>query len=116
VKGVDLFHPALHGWIFSVALPYVILGLLCAWMYLWIPNIKVNGRAALLAGFMTAFLIETGRRLITWYAVHIVSQSRIYGALWIFPVILLWFYLSWVIILLGAEVTYMLQEPGKKEA
>jgi membrane protein len=115
VRSVHLFHPALHSWIFSVALPYVLLGLLCAWMFIWIPNVKVEHRSALLAGFVTAFLIETGRRCITWYAVHIVSQSRIYGALWIFPVILLWFYLSWIIILLGAEVTYIFQEPSVKK-
>ena len=115
VSGINLFHSAMNNGIFSAVLSYVLLGLLCAWMYIWIPNVKVDRRAALLAGFVTALLIDSGRRLITWYAVHILSQSRIYGALWIFPVILLWFYLSWIIILLGAEVTFMLQSPPEKK-
>ncbi len=101
--------PGFHHWLFTTLVPYLLLGLICAAMYLCIPNTKVAWRPALLAGAVTAFLIETGRRLITWYAVNIVSHSNIYGALWMIPVILLWFYLSWVIILLGAEATYLLQ-------
>jgi membrane protein len=107
------FDPGFHHWLFTTLVPYLLLGLICAAMYLWIPNTKVAWRSALLAGAVTAFLIETGRRLITWYAVNIVSHSNIYGALWMIPVILLWFYLSWVIILLGAEATYLLQARGK---
>jgi membrane protein len=109
-----VFYPTLHHWIFDTALPYLLLGLLCAWMYVWIPNTKVRWRSALLAGAVTAFLIETSRRLVTWYALTIVSHSNIYGALWMFPVILLWFYVSWVIILLGAEAASLFQ--GRAEA
>jgi membrane protein len=104
-----LFGPGFHHFVFSTAIPYLSLGFICAAMYLWIPNAKVAWRSALLTGAVTAALIETGRRLITWYAVNVVSHSNIFGALWMIPVILLWFYLSWVIILLGAEATYLLQ-------
>jgi len=103
------FYPWLNHWLFGTLLPYLVLGLVCAGLYAWIPNTKVEWRAALLAGAGTAFLIETGRRLVTWYAVNIVSHSDIYGALWMVPVILLWFYVSWVIILLGAEAAYLFQ-------
>ncbi len=105
--------PGFHHWIFSTLVPYLSLGLICAAMYLWIPNTQVAWRPALLAGAVTAALIETGRRLITLYSVNSIAHSNVYGALWMFPVILLWFYVSWVIILLGAEATYLLQARGQ---
>jgi membrane protein len=114
VRNNHLMHPLLHQWIFAVALPFVFLWLVCAWLYHWIPNALVYWNAAFSGGFTAALCLEVGRRVMTWYAVNLVGQSHLYGALWVFPIILLWFYVSWVIILFGAEVSYVVQNVGRR--
>jgi len=109
-----LLRPLARQWIFSVALPFVILWMVCAWIYHWIPNAKVQRVAALSGGLAAAILLEIGRYAMTWYAVNVAGHSNIYGALWVFPIIMVWLYVSWVIILFGAEVSYVTQNAGKK--
>jgi membrane protein len=96
-------------WVFSDLLPFVILWMVCAWIYQWMPNTEVDRKAALLSGLGVAFLLEGARWLISLYSTHMVVGSKVYGALWMIPVILIWFYLFWAVILFGAEVTFFLQ-------
>ena len=110
-----LLRPFARQWIFSVALPFVLLWLVCAWLYHWIPNVKVHRVAALTGGLTAAILLEIGRYAMTWYAVNVAGRSNIYGALWVFPIIMVWLYVSWVIILFGAEVSYVTQKAGRKK-
>ncbi len=99
-------------WIFSKALPFVFLWAACSWMYLWLPNEKVRRKAALLAGLAAAVLLEVARWGMNWYTLKVLERSHVYGALWVVPVILIWFYLSWTVILFGAEVAKVLQSGG----
>jgi membrane protein len=99
------------GWFFTVGVPFFFLWVGCTLMYALVPNMKVQARAALWAGFVVAFLLEVARRGMNFYTVHVLEKSHVYGALWVFPVILIWFYVSWTIILFGAEVAYYLQDP-----
>lgn len=90
-------------------LSFVLLWLVCAWVYKWVPNVKVRWRPALWGGFLAASLLETARWGVGWYALHAVASSRVYGILWMFPIILLWIYLCWTILLFGAETAYFTQ-------
>ncbi len=115
-----LLHPLAHLWIFSVMIPFLILWAGFALVYRWIPNAPVKPVAAFSGGLVAAFLLEAGRHGLTWYAMNAIGSSRIYGALWVFPVILLWFYLSWLIVLFGAEVAHVVQTgrlelPGREK-
>jgi YihY family inner membrane protein len=107
---LNLFHPSFLHWIFNTALPFAALWAACAWMYIWIPNAKVDPRSAALTGFVAAVLLQTARWGMNWYTLKIFERSHVYGALWMIPVILIWFYLSWTILLFGAEVTYFVQQ------
>jgi membrane protein len=60
---------------------------------------------------MASLALEIAREIMNYYTVHVLEHSHVYGALWVFPVILIWFYISWTIILFGAEVAYYLQDP-----
>jgi len=113
-KDNHLLSPFLHLWLFRVALPFGLLGFILSWVYRSLPNAQVQWKAALGGGFLAALLLELGRRGMAWYAMNVMGQSHAYGALWVFPVILLWFYVSWVIILFGAEMTYVAQNYGRK--
>ncbi|HEY5039260.1 MAG TPA: YihY/virulence factor BrkB family protein [bacterium] len=110
VQSWNLFGHVLNGWLFFSLVPFLGLWAVCAWMYAWIPNLKVDRRAAIWSGFLTAILLEIAQRCISWYTLNVMAKSHIYGALWVIPVILVWFYLSWTIILFGAEVSFYLQK------
>ena len=63
------------------------------------PLIIVSGLAGLLAA--GAFLVM--QRLFGLYLAHFPSYTLVYGAFAVVPIFLLWLYLSWIIILLGAD-------------
>jgi YihY family inner membrane protein len=110
VSYFDMSRPLIHAWFFSNFLPFLTVAAACAWMYLLLPNTKVDKRSAFLTGLLVSFLLEMARWLMNWYTLKIFERSHIYGALWMFPLILLWFYVSWTIILFGAELTYFVQK------
>jgi len=106
----DLLRPLTHSWIFTTFLPFLMVGAACAWMYALIPNAKVERYSAVLTGLFVSFILEIARWLMNWYTLKIFERSHIYGALWMFPLILLWFYVSWTVVLFGAEVTFFVQK------
>jgi YihY family inner membrane protein len=106
----NIIHPSVHHWIFSTAVPFILLWSACAWMYIWIPNTKVEPRSAFLTGLMVAALLQTARWAMNWYTLTVLERSHVYGALWMIPVILIWFFLSWTVILFGAEVAFFVQK------
>jgi membrane protein len=91
-------------------LPFLAVSAACAWMYLIIPNAKVEKHSAVLSGLFVSLLLELARWLMNWYTLVIFERSHAYGALWIFPIVLLWFYVSWTVIVFGAEVSYFVQK------
>jgi membrane protein len=109
VGAFSFFNPSFHHWLFSTALPFGVLWAACVWMYVWIPNARVDSRTAVLTGLFVAFLLETARWAMNWYTLKVLEGTHVYGALWMFPVILIWLYLSWTVILFGAEVSYYVQ-------
>ena len=115
IKAVGLFKPMTEGWFFTEFIPFVILWAFCAGIYLWIPNTKVDRKSAIWTGFLVALLLELAQGIMNWYTLHVLATSRVYGALWVIPMILIWFYLSWTVILFGAEVAFYMQRERLEE-
>lgn len=106
----NIFHPTFHHWLFSTIIPFVLLWAACAWMYIWIPNTQVEHKSAILTGLLVAALLQAARWAMNWYTLKVLERSHVYGALWMVPVILIWFFLSWTVILFGAEVSFYVQK------
>lgn len=87
------------------ALPYLAVWIAFAFLYLFMPDVRVRARSAVLGGVVGGTLWQ----LCQWGYVHFqVGVSRynaIYGTMAALPVLMVWIYLSWAIVLLGLEVT-----------
>jgi len=79
-------------------------------LFYLLPYTIVRVRAALTGGFVSGCLFELAMYLFRYYASHLaVNYTKIYGPLLAIPLFLLWVWLVWVIVLLGAEVAFTVQ-------
>ena len=91
-------------------MPFLFSWLAFAGIYTLVPHQTVSFRYAIIGGFVAALLFAIGTDLFTLYLTHFPSQQLIYGALAVIPILFIWVYFSWLIILMGAEVTATLEE------
>jgi membrane protein len=91
------------------AIPFVVLWFGFSLMYGLMPNTHVQIRAAIVGGIVGGTLWQLNSLLSTLYLSRVVTYSKIYGALGIIPVFLVGLYFSWLIVLLGAQVSFAAQ-------
>jgi len=87
-----------------VLLPFVLTWAVLLGMYMLVPNRTVAFRHAGVGALIAAILFEIARVLFGLYVANVPSYQQIYGALAAAPIFLIWVYLSWVIVLLGASL------------
>lgn len=92
------------------ALPFVFEVLACLLLYAVVPNRPVRLAHALVGALFAAALLELAKRGFTLYALKYSNFRAIYGAVATIPIFLIWVYLSWLVLLLGAVVTAALPE------
>ncbi len=85
-------------------MPLVLSVLAFTLIYAAVPNTRVPIRHALIGGAFTATLLELARQAFSLYVTFFPSYQLIYGAFAAVPLFLLWIYLSWLIVLFGAEI------------
>ena len=86
-----------------------ILWLVIGFLYVFVPNTRVRLRAAFVSSLLTTVVFLGWMQMFTVMQVGVVNYNRIYGAFAAVPVFMLWMYVTWVILLLGAEFTFALQ-------
>ena len=95
----------------SKLVPYVLVSLAFTLIYIFIPNTRVQFRAALVGGVIAGVIWKfTG-----WgFAAFIASSSKyaaIYSSFAIMILLLIWMYLSWLILLVGSQIAFFVQFP-----
>jgi len=101
-------------WILSGAgkvLPYMIVTVIFTFMYAFIPNTKVEFRAALIGGITSGIVWALVGKVFTAFIVYSSSLVAVYTGFAIVLTTLIWVYLSWLILLIGAQLAFYLQFP-----
>ena len=83
--------------------------LLLAAFLRFIPNTQVRWRPALLGALVVVALLELYKTLSFLYVQQVVSNNSLYGSVGIIVVLMLGLYVFWLLILLGGQVTYAVQ-------
>jgi membrane protein len=89
-------------------LPFLTTGMAFSLMYILIPNCYVSRRHAIIGGVISAALFEYAKYAFGAYLKSFTSYQAIYGAIAVIPTFLIWIYISWVIVILGAHITFCL--------
>ena len=91
--------------------PYLLVCLAFTFLYIFIPNTRVTFRAALVGGVIAGILWKT----IGWgFAAFIASSSKyaaIYSSFAIMILLLIWLYISWLVLLVGSQIAFYVQHP-----
>lgn len=82
----------------------------CASFYILVPNRPVSLTAGLAGGLLAAVLLEVLKYGFGLYVGQVPSYQAVYGALSALPIFLIWMYLAWAVILLGAQLAAALPE------
>ena len=90
-------------------LPFMVMWLVFAGLYLFMPNVKVSPRAALIGGIFGGTLWQFSQWGYLNFQVGVARYNAIYGTMAALPILMVWIYLSWMIVLLGLEMTYASQ-------
>ena len=103
--------------VFLLAAAPVIFEWLAFWaLYVVVPNYRVRRRHALIGSVFTTVVFEIAKFGFAFFVTHFANYKAIYGAMAVLPMLLIWIYLSWTIILAGAVLTATLPEWRRPQA
>ncbi len=104
---ITLLGPVSSLIIFSLKiLPFFVIWLLLAFVYIYMPNTRVRYKSGILGG------VAAGTMFVLWQVVYITLQigaakyGAIYGSFAIIPLFMIWLQISWLIVLFGAEIAF----------
>jgi membrane protein len=109
-----LNHEAL-GPIFVVAgklVPYVMISGVFTFLYLFMPNTKVKLTSALAGGVAGGFMWATVGAIFTTFILYASRTLQIYAGFAVAITTLVWLYLNWLILLIGAQLAFYYQQPA----
>ena len=85
-------------------------------LYAVLPARRVPWWAALAGGIVAALGFEAAKRGFVFYVTNVPTYQRVYGTLAVLPLFLIWIFVSWVIVLIGAAVCASLVEGPPRAA
>jgi len=93
--------PEFFAFVIDVVEFLLLAGALSA-LYHYVPNTPVRRAHAIAGGASAAIGIELAKRLLAWYIGKVPTYSVVYGAFATLPILLVWIYIAWLIVLFGA--------------
>jgi membrane protein len=93
--------------VLAILIPFVLSVLTLMLVYIIMPNCRVPWRHAFTGALTASLLLEIAKRIFVIYISRFPTYKLLYGGLATIPIFLLWMYISWVIVLLGALITHV---------
>ena len=87
-------------------LPYCTLWILFTFIYIFMPNTKVNFKSGLLAGIAAGTIYQLVQWAYITFQVGVAKYNAIYGSFAALPLFLAWLQISWLVVLFGAEISF----------
>ncbi|HEX9139539.1 MAG TPA: YihY/virulence factor BrkB family protein [Steroidobacteraceae bacterium] len=107
--GVPLLGHALHS--AQALIPYLFIGALFAALYTFIPNTRVRWEPALAGGLVAGALWAGLSRIFTRFVINAGHLMLVYAGFALVISALVWTYFGWLILLLGARLSFYVQNP-----
>jgi membrane protein len=92
-------------------LPYLLVIGAFAFLYLFIPNTPVRLRAALAGGAVGGLLWQSAGWVFATFVAASTSYTAIYSSFAIIILFMIWLYVSWLVLLVGAAIAFYVQHP-----
>jgi membrane protein len=102
-QGIVGSRPGGFGFLLDM-LVFVLIATGMAGLFHYVPNTTVRWSHAFAGGLFVAVGFELAKRLLGWYLRQVPAYAMVYGAFATVPIFLVWIYLSWVVVLLGAVI------------
>lgn len=83
-------------------------------LYAFMPNTTVKMKPAFVGGFFAAAAFGASKWALASGSNALVKYNTIYGGLATIPILMFWFYIAWLIVILGAELTFAIQNLGSQ--
>lgn len=90
-------------------LPFVVASGIFTWMYIAIPNTKVHFVSAVVPGVLVGVLFQLIQMLSTYLMMFFTRTSVVYGAFAAIPLVLIWLHISCLLLIVGAELGFAIQ-------
>ncbi len=96
-------------------IPYVIIWLVFTMLYMIMPNTRVKFKSALVAGIIAGTIFQIVQLLYINSQIGVSKYSAIYGSFAAFPLFIVWMQISWLVVLMGAEISFANQNVNRYE-
>ena len=96
-------------------LPYGVIWVVFTFIYVFMPNTKVELKSALWGGILAGTIYQLVQLTYITFQIGVSNYGAIYGSFAALPLFLVWLQLSWLIVLLGAEISFAHQNVGTYE-
>jgi membrane protein len=104
---IGMFSPVIF--IMLKVIPYGLIWILFTFMYILMPNTKVNFSSGLIAGVIAGTIYQIAQWAYITFQVGMARYNAIYGSFAALPLFLIWIQLSWMVVLFGAEISFAYQ-------
>lgn len=91
--------------------PYVLIAAAFAFIYIFLPNTRVRLKPAVTGAVVAAVAWLTASRIFAVFVVSSGRYSAVYSGFAIVILLLLWIYVGWLILLIGAQIAFYRQRP-----
>lgn len=91
-------------------IPGFLIFIILVIVFTGVPNTKVHFLHAAIGAIFAATLQDLLRRAFTYYIANFSNYTIIYGAVAALPILMVWTYINWYIVLLGAEIAAAIQD------